>query len=63
MTMEKEDLSIQEENASGNKEKLITLDHISKHFHVGPRQTLVAVSYTHLIYFSRSCTRLCKSND
>ena len=44
MTMEKEDLSIQEENASGNKEKLITLDHISKHFHVGPRQTLVAVN-------------------
>ena len=26
------------------KEKLITLDHISKHFHVGPRQTLVAVN-------------------
>ena len=26
------------------KEKLITLDRISKHFHVGPRQTLVAVN-------------------
>ena len=44
MTMEKEDLSVQEKNVSGNKEKLITLDHISKHFHVGPRQTLVAVN-------------------
>ena len=62
MTMEKEDLSIQEENASGNKEKLITLDHISKHFHVGPRQTLVAVnnmsvSYTHLDVYKRQLKR------
>lgn len=28
--------------ASSGKEKLITLENVSKHFHVGPRQTLVA---------------------
>ena len=27
-----------------DKEKLITLEHISKHFHVGKKQTLVAVN-------------------
>ena len=44
MSKDLEEAAVPEQSPDKGRERHITLDHISKHFHVGPRQTLVAVN-------------------